>query len=279
MRFFVLTDIEGVAGVDSFAVTRSHDEERKASAMAQLAREVNACVDGIRSVHPDAKIDVWDGHGTGGLRETDVEDATYLDEGRPYYDLAEHDAVLFVGQHAMAGMPDAPLSHTYSSRSIAYYKLNGTFVGEFACRALVAGRQDVPTVFLAGDDKAALEAELFVPDIETAVTKWGTGRESAEHRDPDEACEAIREGARRAVDRLDEIPPYTGLTPPYVLDVGYYDRSSVSKRARIPRWIRSLPGVGRLVRTPETVSRVDERTVRIEADDVVDPPPELYRRL
>jgi D-amino peptidase len=40
----------------------------------------------------------------------------------------------------MAGTRHAPLCHTYSSTSVAYYRSNGTFVGEFGCRSLVAGR-------------------------------------------------------------------------------------------------------------------------------------------
>jgi D-amino peptidase len=262
MRFFVLTDIEGVAGIDSFERTRSTDDEQKAPAMDQLGREVNACVAGIREVYPDADVDVWDGHGTGGLREGDVEDATYLGEGRPYFDLDGYDAMLFVGQHAMAGTVDAPLRHTYSSRNIAYYRLNGTFVGEFGCRALVAGRQDVPTIFLSGDDKACHEAEMFVPDIETTQVKRGTGEESAIHMDQDEACDAVREGATRAVERVDEIPPYTGLEPPYELEVRYYDPTSESE--------------GYWDEDATHVERVDERTVRFTGDDVVAPHEEFF---
>ncbi|MFC7222687.1 M55 family metallopeptidase [Halalkalicoccus sp. GCM10025322] len=69
-------------------------------------------------------------------------------------------------------------------------------------------------MFLSGDDKATLEARQFVPEIETAVTKRGTGRESADHRDREEVCAAIRDGVAVAIDRLDEIPPYSGLEPP-----------------------------------------------------------------
>jgi D-amino peptidase len=252
--FFVLTDIEGVAGVDSFETTRTDDEAVKAPAMDQLAREVAAAVDGIRAVHPDADVDVWDGHGSGGLRATDVEDATYLDEGRPYFHL-DHDALLFVGQHAMAGTAFAPLRHTYSSRHVAYYKLNGTYVGEFGARALVAGRQGVPTVFLSGDDKACHEAEVFVPEIETVPVKEGTGEESARHLPQAEAAERVREGVVRALERADgdEIPPLTGIEPPYELEMRYYEPIDDDR-------VNDLGG-----------ERVDERTVRVSGANVADP--------
>src|SRR5690606_33013580 len=141
MKFFILTDIEGVAGVDSFSMTRTQDEAAKGPAMTQLAKEVNACIEGIKSVYPDADVDVWDGHGSGGLRPEDLVGGRYLREGRPYFQLEGYAAMLFVGQHAMAGTAFAPLCHTYSSRTVAYYRLNGIFVGEFGARALAAGRQ------------------------------------------------------------------------------------------------------------------------------------------
>jgi D-amino peptidase len=252
MRAFVVTDLEGVAGVDSFDQTRTADTtpERKGEAMDLLAGEVNACVAGIRDAAPDAEVDVWDGHGSGGLREADVADATYLREGKPYFEL-DHDAVLFVGQHAMAGAAFAPLRHTYSSRRVAYFRLNGTFVGEFGCRALVAGLQGVPTVFLAGDDKATLEARAFVPGIETTAVKHGTGVESAEHLDVAAAREAVREGAARAISRRAEIPPLDGIEPPHTLEIRYYDP------------LEEFPDEG--------VTRVDSRTVRIESDDLLAP--------
>ncbi|MFB6135844.1 MAG: M55 family metallopeptidase [Halobacteriaceae archaeon] len=259
-RFFVLTDVEGVAGIDSFERTRTDDEERKAPAMDQLAREVEACVAGVRSVFPDTEVDVWDGHGTGGLRAEDVTDARYLREGRPYFDL-DHDAVLFVGQHAMAGTVDAPLRHTYSSTSIAHYRLNGTFVGEFGCRALVAGKQGVPTVLLTGDDKACHEASMFVPEIETVAVKRGTGEESADHLDADEACEAVREGAARAAERVDEVPPLDSFEPPYELEKRYYEPVP-DERA-----------------SGDRVERVDEHTVRVTGDSLTDPNEALYESL
>src|SRR5690606_27822444 len=132
MKFFILTDIEGVAGVERFSETRTRDESAKGPAMTQLAREVNACIRGIKEVYPEAKIDVWDGHGSGGLRPADLVGGEYIPGTvKPSKDLAGYAAMLFVGQHAMAGTAFAPFAHTYSSLHVAYYKLNGYFIGEF----------------------------------------------------------------------------------------------------------------------------------------------------
>lgn len=280
MQLLVITDLEGVTGVDSFSQTRTGREERKGPAMDQLAREVNACIAGVRAVEPEATVDVWDGHGSGGLREADLVDGRYLEGGRPYFEMREYDAMAFVGQHAMAGSPEASLCHTYSSLAIDYYKLNGTFVGEFACRALIAGRQGVPTIFLSGDDKATLEARQFVPGIGTVATKRGSGRESAEHRDPEDVRAAIREEVAAAVDRMGEIPPYTGLEPPYTLEARYYEPRNISKIDRAAGWVRKyLPPVGALVPVSEGVTRIDARTIRVTADDLLDPESWFYDRL
>ncbi|MDL5360472.1 M55 family metallopeptidase [Halalkalicoccus sp. NIPERK01] len=280
MHVLVITDLEGPVGVDSFRQTRTGRTDRKRAAMDHLAREVNAAIEGVRAVAPDAAVDVWDGHGSGGLREADLVGGRYLDGGRPYFHLHDCDAVLFVGQHAMAGTPNAPLCHTYSSLSVDYYKLNGVFVGEFACRALIAGRQGVPTVFLAGDDKATLEARQFVPEIETVVTKYGRGRESARHRDRDEVRAEIRDGVATAMDRVEEIPPYTGLEPPYTLEIRYLDPSNISKIDRVGGWVRKyLPFLGPVLPIATGVTRVDSRTIRVRADTLLDPESGLYHRL
>lgn len=280
MKLLVITDLEGVAGVDSFFQTRTGREERKGGAMDQLACEVNACIAGIRSGAPEAVIDVWDGHGSGGLREVDIDGGNYLHDGRPYFHLDGYDGLLFVGQHAMAGTPDAPLCHTYSSLAVDYYKINGTFVGEFACRALLAGRQGVPTVFLSGDDKAVLEAKQFIPEIETAITKYGTGLESARHRDKSEVRTAIRQGTSEAVRRLDEIPPYTGIEPPYSLEIRYYRPAKISRIDRGAGWLRKyVPPLRDVLSVATGVTRIDSRTLCVEADDILDPNSGLYTRL
>lgn len=255
-RFYVITDIEGVAGIDSFAQTRTDDEAEKREAMDQLGRETNACIAGLREVSPDATVDVLDGHGTGGLRESDLEGGNYLrlpDEDPLVAN--DYDGVLWVGQHAMAGAPNAPLRHTQSSLHVEYYRVNDTFVGEFGGSAIQAGLEGTPAVFLGGDNKAALEAEWFVPDIETATVKWGKGEEAAEHRDRDAACEVVREGAARAARRVDEIPPLDGFAPPFVVEVRYGDAEHADSREAAHA---EVDGV--------SVTRVDEYTVRSESD-------------
>jgi D-amino peptidase len=246
-----MTDLEGAAGVDSFKQTRTIDPAEKGSGMKQLAREVNACVEGIKQVDAEAEVDVIDGHGTGGLFPDDLAGSNYLLYKDFQHDWSRYTALLYVGQHAMAGTIDAPLCHTYSSLSVQYYRLNDVYIGEFAAFANYAGLNGVPTIFLAGDDKAALEAQMFVPQIETAVTKFGKGLEAAEHLSSDEACRSIREGAKRAVQRLAEIPPFNRFQAPFIFEARNYepfDRDAL------------------LARKPNA-NIIDDRTYRLETSD------------
>ncbi|TMV49920.1 peptidase M55 [Paenibacillus mesophilus] len=253
MKFFILTDLEGVAGTDLFTQTRKGS--MKESSMRQLTHEVNACVEGIRTVYPDAVIDIWDGHGNGGILPEELIDVDVNYIGRtppskPYYRLEGYTAMLVVGQHAMAGTIDAPLNHTYTTE-VMYYRLNGVFIGEFGARALVAGTQSVPTIFLAGDDKAALEAKMFIPEIETVVTKYGKGVESAIHLDKAESCARIKEGTIRAMCRIGEIPPFAAIKPPYRFEA------------------RNLAPIGKewMAKRPH-LKFIDEQTYTIETDDL-----------
>lgn len=260
-RFFVMTDIEGVVGVDAWSQVRhaddDFDEDAEQRAMKELAREVNACIEGIRSVRPDAVVDVFDGHGAGGFHESDLTGGNYL-RGPDFdpFDRYAYDAQLYVGQHAMAGTAFAPLRHTQSSLHVEYYRVNGTFFGEFGGGAIKAGQHGIPTVFLSGDDKACHEAEVFVPEIETVAVKYGRGEEAAVHRDGEEVLADIRDGAARAVERAEDVPPVSGFESPFTVEIRYREeRDDVPDRFETPS---------------VDAERVDPYTIRLESDTFSD---------
>jgi D-amino peptidase len=230
MKAFVITDLEGVAGVQRWQQTRERGPQNE-QAIRLLTAEVNAAVDGILDAVPGADIVVWDGHGSGGINvETLHAGARFIPRGpiAPPYTLDEgYDALYYVGQHAMAGTPNAPLSHTYSSRTIDYYKLNGILMGEFGCRAALAGRYGIPTVFLSGDDKAVAEARALVPGIYGAPVKEGRGIELAIHLSPQRARQLIREMAAEATRHLGDIPPFV-LSAPYEQEIRVLKNVDVS---------------------------------------------------
>jgi len=164
---------------------------------------------------------VWDGHGTGGLLPELMDPrARYMPGRTPVRErlAAGVSALYFVGQHARAGTPGAPLGHTYSSRTVAEYRLNGRSVGEFGCLAALAGELGVPTVFIGGDDRAVAEARELIPDIVGVATKIGRGVESAEHLTHAESCARLQLGAAEATRRVASIPPHR-LPAPYTLRI------------------------------------------------------------
>ena len=247
MKIYILTDLEGVAMVSRFSQTREEGPQKQ-TAMKLLTQELNAAVDGILDVDSDAEIVVWDGHGTGGIDVIEFHPkAKLIARGPirpPYYLDATYDALFFLGQHAMAGTPNAPLSHTYSSLSIEYYKLNGEMIGEFGCRAALAGTFNVPTVFISGDDKAVAEAKQLIPGIYGVETKQGLGQELALHLSPQRSRELIRETAAAACRNITEIAPFK-IDPPYEFKVrvlegksidGYLKRGAVKIDDRTVSW-------------------------------------------
>ncbi len=257
MKIHMITDLEGPAMISRFDQTRDVTPETKAISMTLLTREINACVDGILDAEPEAEVVVWDGHGGGGIDIMQFHPkAKLIARGpikAPYYLDESYDALFFVGQHAKAGTPEAPLAHTYSSKTVEYYKLNGIEMGEFGCRAVMAGTMDVPTVFIAGDDKAVAEAKALVPEIYGAAVKQGLALELAIHLAPQAAQALIRQVAAEATANIDRVPPLK-MEPPYEFE------ARVKEGCSIDGYIRRGGEV------------VDERTVIIRSDNICDLP-------
>lgn len=254
MKIHIITDLEGPAMINQFSQTRDVTPEEKARSEWFLTGEVNACVDGILDFDPEAEVIVWDGHGSGGIDEKRFHaGAKLIARGpirAPYYLDDTFSALMFVGQHAMMGERGV-LCHTYSSKTIAYYKINGVEMGEFGCRALMAGTFGVPTVFVAGDDVAVEEAEDLVPNIVGAAVKKALNRELALHLSHEAACALIRERAAEACRRIPSIAPYY-FPGPYTQEV------------------RVLPGLSIQHYLENDWEFVDNRTVRKTAEDICD---------
>ena len=257
MKIHIITDLEGPAMVSRFDQTRDVTPEDKAISMTLLTQEINACVDGILDAAPEAEVIVWDGHGSGGIDIMQFHpQAKLIARGpikAPYYLDETFDALYFVGQHAMAGTPEAPLAHTYSSKTVEYYKLNGVEMGEFGCRAAMAGSMGVPTAFIAGDDKAVAEAKALIPGIYGAAVKQGLALELAIHLSPVAARVLIREVAAEATADIGKVPPFK-LDPPYEFE------ARVKEGCSIDGYIRRGGQV------------IDERTVVIRAENICELP-------
>ncbi len=252
MKVYVLTDLEGPAMISTWDQVLDDAPREKERSEHFLTGEVNACVDGILDFDPEAQVVVWDGHGYGGIDEMEFHPKARLIAGEgikpPYFLDESFDALMFVGQHAMMG-ERGTLCHTYSPETVEYYRINGIKMGEFGCRALMAGTLGVPTVLVTGDDVTFEEAQDLIPNIVGAVVKWAIGRELALHLSHESARALIREKAQQACAKIAEIEPYF-FPGPYTFE------ARVPEGCTIDWYLR--PGA----------EVIDKRTVRFTEDDI-----------
>ena len=259
MKIYIGTDLEGVAGVVSFNDQSFPEGRYYDAAKRLLTAEVNAAVDGALDAGAEGVL-VSDGHGPGAIWFEDLHPAAKLIHGRPLAPrsvrspiIAEYDACLMIGQHAMAGTARGNQNHTQSSRAIDYYKLNSVEIGEIAQFALHQGALGLPLLFLSGDEAACKEAEELMAGITTAAVKKGLGRGSAVSLSAQESRRRIREGVKLAIERQAENPiPPLEWPGPYVLEKRFFFTHDADACA-------SQPGA----------ARVDSQTVRFRSSDIL----------
>jgi len=164
---------------------------------------------------------------------------------------ADFDAVFFIGYHAMEGEPGV-LAHTGSGGTIARIAVGGRAMSEGGMNARLAGAFGVPVALATGGDDFVREIRTLVDgDLETVSVKRGIRRETAELMHPEECRRAIREGARRAVERLASLRPTRPLEPTSV-EITYKSPDLADIAAILP-----------------TVERSGRHSVRFESPDYV----------
>jgi D-amino peptidase len=228
VKIYILTDLEGISGVARWDQT-GEKTPGYPQAVRLMTEELRACVAGIQATAPDADIWVWDAHGCGSvdferlprgarmINNMRIDPPTFLD--------SSFDALFFLGQHARAGTRDGNLAHSYSSTGIEYIKINGIELGEFGCRAAMAGAMGVPTVFVSGDDKMMAEARELVPGIYGAQVKVGLGPQVALHMAPEDARDLVRAVAAEAIAHIGEVAPFVLPGPPYEQEIRIWART------------------------------------------------------
>jgi D-amino peptidase len=213
IKIYMVTDLEGVDGIfDSDLQCIPYKSPRYPESQKLLTEEINAAVDGLLAGGAKDVV-VFDGHDSGhNLSVLDIHPHVRLLTGQPVSPTLELDssygAVIFIGQHAMAGVSKAILSHTYSSEGIQNIWVNGKAVGEIGGRTMLAGYFGIPVIMLSGDTAACAELRDLVPQAECAEVKSGVSRTAGFMLPHAEACELIKAKAKRAVERLGEFKPY-----------------------------------------------------------------------
>jgi D-amino peptidase len=223
VRVFIMSDMEGVAGVTKWAETTGGDPLH-ADRSRLYTEEINAAVRG--SFDGGAtEVVVMDCHGAGGGWTFNSLIPDLLDprcdfvvqnEWTEYTEFLEQgcDAALFVGMHAMAGTPDGVMNHTVSGTGWRSLSFNGTVVGEAGINAALCGTWGCPVLMVTGDQAACREATALLGDgLTTVAVKQGLGRFSARHVAPVRARELIQKGAAAALSKLTAVAAYSPGSP------------------------------------------------------------------
>ncbi|HXJ95893.1 MAG TPA: M55 family metallopeptidase [Terriglobia bacterium] len=217
-KIYMITDLEGVDGIfDSELQCIPFQSPRFEESRKLLTGEVNAAVDGLFEGGATDVV-VWDGHDSGRTLSTlDIDARVRLLQGRPVSPTLELDssyaAVVFIGQHAMAGAEKGMLSHSYSSDTIQNIWVNNKPVGEIGGRVMLAGAFGVPVIMLSGDTAACREIHDLVPNADCAEVKQGVSRTAGFSLSHVAACGLIHRTALDAIRHLGQAEPYTLAGP------------------------------------------------------------------
>lgn len=219
MKLYIHTDIEGVAGMVHFEdrdddTTEGYHRRRRLHKL--LTGEVNAAIEGALEMGVD-EILVNDSHGSGySIIFEELNPAAQIIHGpltrQPFWTpcLDETADVMFcIAQHAMAGT-NGLLAHS------CWCVNDEIYFGEGGMAMALAGYYNVPAVLITGDDVATAQCQDLVAEMEAVVVKEALSPYNAKSWTPPRAREMIKEGAMRAIERKDEIPPFK-IEGPYKL--------------------------------------------------------------
>lgn len=219
LRVLVLHDMEGLSGQDDARMFRFSHPDDYARGRVRLTDDVNAVIEGLYAGGA-GDVHVVDGHGSGNpdpdlLLDRLDSRATLVtrDEAfRQYVDLVEpgvYDAVAVVGMHAKTGSGGFA-SHTFTLGMDIL--MNGMSITETELVGYSFGRAGVPVIFASGDDR--LQADLAtMPWIEYVVTKRATSASTVDLLPVDEVRAELTAGAKRAVERRDQMRVMALSTP------------------------------------------------------------------
>jgi len=206
VKIYISADIEGVTGIAAWdEATLSHADN--AEFRERMTAEVVAACEGAVAAGA-TDILVKDAHATGRnlLAERLPREARLVRgwSGHPYCMVQEldatFDAVLFIGWHSAGGTGANPLAHTLSSSRLNGIKVNGALASEFLLHAYAAALDDVPVVFVSGDEGLCEEVRRYDERIGTVAVGRGMGA-SCVGRHPAVTRDEIRAGAEAALRR------------------------------------------------------------------------------
>lgn len=255
LKVFISVDMEGVSGLINWDETSQGGPDYPLFRRL-MTEEANAAISGALDAGA-TEIVVRDAHDSARNILPDLlrPEAKLIREWNSALSMMEgidrsYDAVVFVGNHARAGTPNAVLKHTMSL-SLYDLILNGVRLPEAAWNAAIAGYFDVPVIFLSGDKAICQQIQEIIGPIETAAVKEGLGP-AAVMIHPAKAQEMIRKGVAAGLRNLKAAKPYKPAAP-YKLEIVFADEN-LARRASL------IPGA----------DRTGERSVAFTSSDFMD---------
>ena len=204
-RVLLALDLEGVNHVVGEPYNGlERDTEQWQVARKQAVSEINAAAEALFDAGVEV-VGLWDNHGAGNNIDPNALDRRItlisldLKKPRMYFADGNYDCICFFGYHAMEGTLGGVLAHTMSSKTVQYYKLNGSYIGEVDMDAYIAAAKGMPARFFAGGDLSCKQAKRAVREIVTVTTKTELSRNDAVFRDNEELFADIRKTIVRAV--------------------------------------------------------------------------------
>lgn len=254
MNLYISCDMEGTAGVCSWKQCDPSDAHEYPVFRRYMTREVAAAIEGARAAGA-SDILLNDSHWS--MRNL-LLDELPQDAGlrvisgapKPWSMMqgldAALDAAFFTGYHAKAG-DCATLAHTFSD-SIYSVSVNGTLCSEALLNAALAGSYGVPVVLITGDRTIVEETTRALPWSVGVAVKDAIGFTAVNSLTPQAACDAIRDGAREAMTRIERAKPFVFDSP--------FDLTIETAAVEHADFIELLPGFtrsgGRTVRFSST---------------------------
>jgi D-amino peptidase len=207
-EFYVIADMEGVTGLSSYETEMYPHCPDYPRARRNMVADVRAALDGARSAGA-TDFTIYDVHyHADNLAGADLGPNVTLHAGKPRDNgLRRGQAGLFIiGLHAMAGVKDGVLPHTYQ-HAIESLTLNGAPLGEIGMEAYGAGALGLPLGLVTADEAGCREAEALAPGVLTVATKRLNADGSVERYDEAETRERIFRAAAEAVLRSPALAP------------------------------------------------------------------------
>lgn len=219
MRLYISADMEGTAGVCSWAQVDPSNTHEYPVYRRYMNREVHAAIAGARSI-AECNVTINDSHWDmrNLLWEELPSDVRAISGARKPLSMVQgaeerFDFAFFTGYHGAIGAERSVLAHTYSNETIYEVRVNGISCSEAMLNAAMLGEYGTPVILVTGDRGTVESALVDLPWATGVIVKDAIGYFSAQSLTPEAACAAIAAGAAEAIANRAHARPITFKGP------------------------------------------------------------------